>query len=152
MAAIQTILDDPQFTGITGLKETLQQYIDAEMAQLAEEDAKIAVEEADVVAEQARLDGHPCDCVLSDWSEYSQCEVSGSIVTCYDTEVGLSGTQTRTRTIVKEPINGGAECEALEETIACDEENGEPTLDKCRKYNGQGQQRSKRYAYHQRFN
>merc|ERR1712241_1550176 len=131
LAAIQTILDDPQFAGITGLKETLQQYIDAEMAQLAEEDAKIAVEEADVVAEQARLDGHPCDCVLSDWSEYSQCEVSGSIVTCYDTEVGLSGTQTRTRTIVKEPTNGGAECEALEETIACDEENGEPTLDKC---------------------
>jgi len=131
LAAIQTILDDEQFVGITGLKDTLQQYIDAEMAQLAEEDAKIAVEEADVVAEQARLDGHPCDCVHSDWSEYSQCEVSGSIVTCYDTEVGLSGTQTRTRTIVKEPINGGAECEALEETIACDEENGEPTLDKC---------------------
>jgi len=131
LAAIQTILDDVQFVGVTGLKDTLQQYIDAEMAQLAEEDAKIALEEADVVAEQARLDNHPCDCVHSDWSDYSQCEVSGSIVTCYDTEVGLSGTQTRTRTIVKEPINGGAECEALEETIACDEENGEPTLDKC---------------------
>jgi len=131
LAAIQTILDDPQFAGITGLKETLQQYIDAEMAQLAEEDANIAVEEADVVAEQARLDGHPCDCVHSEWSEYGPCMVSGSIVTCYDTEVGLSGTQTRTRTIVKEPINGGAECEALEESIACDEENGEPTLDKC---------------------
>merc|ERR1711876_33495 len=85
LAAIQSILDDVQFAGITGLKDTLQQYIDAELAQLAEEDAKIAVEEADVVAEQARLDGHPCDCVHSEWSEYGPCMVSESIITCYDT-------------------------------------------------------------------
>ena len=122
-----------QFAGITGLKDTLQQYIDAELAQLAEEDAKIAVEEADVVAEQARLDGHPCDCVHSEWSEYGPCMVSESIITCYDTVKELPGTQTRTRTIVREPRNAGAACGALEETIVCDDENGQPPLDKCRK-------------------
>ena len=133
MAAIQAILDDERFAGITGLKDTLQQYIDAEMAQLKEEDTTIAAEEADVVAEQARLDNHPCDCVHSDWSAYGPCMVSESIVTCYDTVKGISGTQTRTRTIVRPPRNAGAACQALQETIACDEENGEPPLKKCGK-------------------
>merc|ERR1711997_371924 len=131
LAAIQAILDDERFAGITGLKDTLQQYIDTEMAQLADEDAKIAIEEADVVAEQARLDNHPCDCVHSDWSEYGPCMESESIITCYDTVKELSGTQTRTRTIVRETRNAGAPCEALEETIACNDEKGEPPLDKC---------------------
>ena len=133
MAAIQAILDDERFAGITGLKDTLQQYIDAEMAQLKEEDTKITAEEADVVAEQYRLDNHPCDCVHSDWSKYGPCMVSESIVTCYDTVKGISGTQTRTRTIVRPPRNAGAACQALQETIACDEENGEPPLKKCGK-------------------
>merc|ERR1712088_719854 len=131
LAAIQAILDDERFAGITGLKDTLQQYVDAEMAQLKEEDTTIAAEEADVVAEQARLDNHPCDCVHSDWSAYGPCMVSESIVTCYDTVKGISGKQTRTRTIVRPPRNAGAACQALQETIACDEENGAPPLDKC---------------------
>merc|ERR1712088_492277 len=131
LAAIQAILDDERFAGITGLKDTLQQYIDAEMAQLKEEDTKITAEEADVVAEQYRLDNHPCDCVHSDWSAYGPCMVSESIVTCYDTVKGISGKQTRTRTIVRPPRNAGAACQALQETIACDEENGAPPLDKC---------------------
>merc|ERR1712087_620436 len=103
----------------------------AKQTQLADEDAKIAIEEADVVAEQARLDNHPCDCVHSDWSEYGPCMESESIITCYDTVKELSGTQTRTRTIVRETRNAGAPCEALEETIACNDEKGEPPLDKC---------------------
>ena len=115
------------------MKDTLQQYIDAEMAQLAEEDTALAAEEADVVAEQARLDNHPCDCVHSDWSKYGPCMVSESIVTCYDTVKGISGKQTRTRTIVRPPRNAGAACEALEEKISCDDKNGKPPLDKCRK-------------------
>jgi len=131
LAAIQAILDDERFAGITGLKDTLQQYIDAEMAQLKEEDTTIAAEEADVVAEQARLDNHPCDCVHSDWSEYGPCMVSESIVTCYDTVKEISGTQTRTRKIERPPRNDGAACEALEEKISCDDKKGKPPLDKC---------------------
>lgn len=49
------------------------------------------------------------NCVMSDWTEWSSC-------------VGLSesgGTQTRTRTIITEPMNGGLACGPLTETRAC---------------------------------
>jgi hypothetical protein len=44
------------------------------------------------------------DCVLSDWSEWSECE---------------DGTQTRTRTVITAPENGGNACGVLSESRAC---------------------------------
>lgn len=51
-------------------------------------------------------DGTPpvIDCEVSEWSEWSE---------CYD------GVQTRTRTVIQAPQNGGAECPPLEETREC---------------------------------
>jgi hypothetical protein len=45
------------------------------------------------------------DCVLSDWSEWSECE---------------DGTQTRTRTVITAPENGGNACGALSESRPCE--------------------------------
>jgi hypothetical protein len=50
----------------------------------------------------------PVDCVVSDWSEWSDCSA----------ECG-GGTQTRTRTIVTPAQNGGTVCDALIETREC---------------------------------
>jgi hypothetical protein len=44
------------------------------------------------------------DCVLSEWSEWSACS---------------SGTQTRTRTVITAPENGGNACGVLSESRAC---------------------------------
>lgn len=51
----------------------------------------------------------PIDCVMSEWSEWSDCDVD-----CGD------GTQTRTRTVLSQPQNGGAACsDVVSETRAC---------------------------------
>jgi hypothetical protein len=46
----------------------------------------------------------PVDCVVSEWSEWSEC---------------IEGTQTRTRTVITAAQNGGVECPELEETREC---------------------------------
>ncbi len=46
----------------------------------------------------------PVDCVVSGWSEWSAC---------------TNGSQTRTRSILTPPSNGGAACPALSETQSC---------------------------------
>lgn len=46
----------------------------------------------------------PVDCVVSAWSAWSAC---------------ANGSQTRTRTVVTQPANGGAACPALSESQAC---------------------------------
>ncbi len=51
--------------------------------------------------------GTPVDCVVSAWSEWSQCDAA------------CNGTQMRTRTIVTPSSNGGATCPALTETQPC---------------------------------
>jgi len=50
----------------------------------------------------------PVDCVLSDWSPWSACSA-----TCG------TGTQSRTRTILTEPANGGTACGDLSESQDC---------------------------------
>jgi hypothetical protein len=49
--------------------------------------------------------GCPVDCVVSEWSAWSEC---------------VEGTQTRTRTILTPASNGGTPCPVLEETQPCD--------------------------------
>ncbi len=50
------------------------------------------------------------DCVVSDWSAWSKC-----------TKACGGGMQTRTRSIITPPENGGAACPVLEETQPCNE-------------------------------
>ena len=50
----------------------------------------------------------PVDCQVSAWSDWSACSK-----TCG------GGTQTRTRTVIQQPQNGGTACPALTETQAC---------------------------------
>jgi len=54
----------------------------------------------------------PVDCVMSDFSEWSECS-----------EPCGGGTRTRTRQVVSGAENGGAECGATEETEACNEQH-----------------------------
>lgn len=49
-------------------------------------------------------DPAPVDCVVSDWSDWSEC---------------VEGTQTRTRTIITSPEHGGMACPVLTETRSC---------------------------------
>ena len=53
------------------------------------------------------------DCLLSDWSDWSDCDA-----------VCDGGTQTRSRTVVKPAVNGGKACGALTDSKACN-------TDKC---------------------
>jgi len=56
----------------------------------------------------------PVDCVVSEWSEWGSClDDHGRNAWCGDSN------QTRTRTIITEPANGGNACPVLEETQAC---------------------------------
>ena len=59
-----------------------------------------------------RCSASPCpvDCTLNAWSSWSVCSV---------TACGLSGTQTRTRTVAQAPLYGGTPCDALDEAQAC---------------------------------
>jgi hypothetical protein len=50
----------------------------------------------------------PVDCVVSNWSNWGECSA-----TCG------GGTQTRTRTIITPPANGGQQCPALSEIQTC---------------------------------
>ena len=107
------------------MQETLGQYIDEQVALAADEDVRLISEEKDIVVERNRLDKHPCPCVLSEWSSFDECTVS-----CSDSE-NDGGTQTRKRTVLKEPINSGLTCEeigGLTETISCNEDK------RCREY------------------
>ena len=52
----------------------------------------------------------PIDCVVSDWTPYTQCT---------STQCGIAGKQMRTRTIVTQPANGGAQCPPLEDYATC---------------------------------
>lgn len=54
----------------------------------------------------------PVDCQVSNWSAWSACSA-----TCG------GGTQTRTRTVLVQPENGGQSCPALSETQACNTQN-----------------------------
>jgi len=112
--AIKDILHDEKYKGVTGLVDVLNQYIEEQFTKAEEEDTKISAEEKDVVDERTKLNSHPCPCELSDWSEYGACNA----------ECG-GGTMTRTRDIIKEPVNGGATCESLgplEQTAPCNED------------------------------
>jgi hypothetical protein len=66
-------------------------------------------------------DPDPTDCVLSEWSDWSVCDA-----TC-----GVDGIETRTRTILVTPANGGLECGPLEETRVCTIEDTTPPTVNC---------------------
>lgn len=53
----------------------------------------------------------PIDCVVSDWGSFSSC-----------TRFCGGGTQSRSRTVVTSPANGGTPCPALTETRNCNDE------------------------------
>ena len=56
----------------------------------------------------------PCDCKVSDWSQWSECKPKG-------TECGTGkGEQTRTRTVITPSSFQGAACPVLSETRSCD--------------------------------
>ena len=58
-----------------------------------------------IVTSAVLVPGCPVDCVVSDWSAWSEC---------------IEGEQTRTRTIVTPASNGGTPCPVLTETQPCD--------------------------------
>jgi hypothetical protein len=57
----------------------------------------------------------PVDCVLSEWSEWGNC-------VCEYTDLELTCTQTRTRTIITPASDGGTPCGPLTETRTCEPE------------------------------
>ncbi len=61
-----------------------------------------------VLMETQACNEMPCDCVLSDWSQFGECSAPCD-----------GGTQTRTRTVVQQPDTGGAPCGALMEAMDC---------------------------------
>ena len=107
LAAIKAILEDKRFVNVSGLKGVLGKYITEQENQATAEDTKLSSEELEVVEEKNRLRDHPCPCVLSEWGNWSTCTVS-----CNDGKNG-GGSQTRTRQITKEAINGGTSCADL---------------------------------------
>ncbi|XP_078583265.1 thrombospondin type-1 domain-containing protein 7A-like [Branchiostoma floridae x Branchiostoma japonicum] len=59
----------------------------------------------------------PCDCQVSDWGRWGACSK-----TCHDTDSTDDqdmGLQTRTRTVVRLPLNGGLPCPSLSEQAHC---------------------------------
>jgi hypothetical protein len=57
----------------------------------------------------------PFDCVVSDWSAYSDCDKSSG-----------GGTQTQTRSIITPAYNGGASCPELTQTQVCNTQECPP--------------------------
>ena len=55
----------------------------------------------------------PQNCVVGPWSDWSQCECY------YENELLICGRQTRTRSIITPPLNGGTACPPLSETRSC---------------------------------
>jgi hypothetical protein len=53
---------------------------------------------------KSALDGTPVNCVVSDWSDWSEC---------------VEGSQTRTRTVITPASNGGTACPVLTESRSC---------------------------------
>jgi hypothetical protein len=53
----------------------------------------------------------PVDCEVSDWSELSDCSAQ---------DCGTTGTRTQTRTVLRDPLYGGAECPSLSQSISCE--------------------------------
>lgn len=62
------------------------------------------------LAEERPCQDKPCpvNCTLSNWTSWSTC-----------TKTCGSGSQTRTRTVLKAPIHGGTQCGELQEVIPC---------------------------------
>ncbi|XP_066265886.1 thrombospondin type-1 domain-containing protein 7A-like [Branchiostoma lanceolatum] len=59
----------------------------------------------------------PCDCKVSEWGDWGECSK-----TCHDidsTDDQDMGLQTRTRTVVRLPLNGGLPCPSLSEQAHC---------------------------------
>lgn len=54
----------------------------------------------------------PVNCVLSEWSEWSECD-------CITDESGTNCFKTRTRTVITPAANGGEPCGPLTETVCC---------------------------------
>jgi hypothetical protein len=64
----------------------------------------------------------PQDCVVSDWSQLSDCSAK---------QCGTSGTQTRIRSILQQPTVGGTPCPQLSESVSCDAPACPPERNDC---------------------
>ena len=65
-----------------------------------------------VIYWKARIDSEPCPCVWEAWSEWSQCSKTCQV-----------GTTQRERSIAKEAINGGLDCQGdTNQQIDCNED------------------------------
>jgi hypothetical protein len=66
------------------------------------------------VVQECPVDPEPIDCVVSDWSDWSEC---------------VEGVQTRTRTVITPASGGGIECPELSESRDCENPPCPPPTD-----------------------
>jgi len=110
LVQLQAILDDPDFDGITGLKEVLQSYITDHKASNDIDLAILATEKTEIEPYQSQIDTYPCPCVWNEWGTWGDHTEDQCTETCG------GGVEYRRRTVRRQPTNSGesASCEQKE--------------------------------------
>ena len=93
-------MNHDDYKNVTGLHNTLEDYLTQQEEKAGEEDGQLIAEEALVVAENNTLNTFPCACVWGEWEEWGECSVSCG-----------GGSKSRQRQVAKNATNGGDECE-----------------------------------------